>query len=118
FTSADQVRQDVTESRVTSWDPANKFQKIPVFNVRFDAANMLLPMPSYIADSIRTNLNKDQNCEMVNNINKADLVLYFSYSGLDKNGKTKFEIFFHAPFKGGFFTPYNEKKLSSVNPAP
>jgi hypothetical protein len=108
---------DQQEVQVRSWDAAKGVHNIAVPFAYVDGSFCLLAMPSYIADNVRDRLSRDQNSEIVNDISKADLVVYFNYAGLDKNGKAEFEIFFHpSVFHGGFFVPANKIKLASIRP--
>jgi hypothetical protein len=117
YTVANRGTPGATGIRLVTWDAHNKFQNIIQPDFGIPTSYLILPMPSYIADNIRAALDKDQNWEIVNDIKKANLVLYFNYAGRTRDGKNKFEIFFHpAIAAGNFFVPTHTVNLSSTNP--
>ncbi len=58
---------------------------------------IFLPIPTTIAQAIKNNLNRNQNIELVNSINKADMVLYLNYVKQEADNTAGFVFTFHAP---------------------
>ena len=80
-------------SIVFVWESIQRFQKIFLKPTGYETP-ALLPLPSYIANPIIARLKKNQNIEIVSNIDDAKLITYLSYSGGMQSSIGKFEIFF------------------------
>lgn len=80
------------------WEDNKKVHRIPDVGSTQNggyAFAVLLPVPSYIAESLKSILKKNQNIEIVSDPRGADLVLYLNYVKKRPGVKNGFVFYFH-----------------------
>jgi len=94
---------------VIMWNDAERFKKTdnPYGDPQKNYLYVLLPVPSYIADQIKSTFAKDQNIEIVNDSAKAQYGVYLNYAKQSADAKSGFVFYIHPKINGKVNEPFD-----------